>query len=88
MQKTLNRLFADHPREVNEGYFEHMAAASRYGFRLSRLAGLAFLHAVVPGVAKTVVSDEIRRMAREMGGRAEEARDTRMRDAGAWDPGL
>ena len=88
MQKTLNRLFADHPREVNEGYFEHMAAASRYGFRLSRLAGLAFLHAMVPGVAKTVVSEEIRKMAREMGGRAEEARDTRMRDAGAWDPGL
>lgn len=88
MRKTLNRLFAEHPREVGEGYFEHMAAASRYGFRLSRLAGLAFLHALVPGLAKTAVSDEVRRMAREMGGRAEEARDTRMRDAGAWDPGL
>lgn len=88
MRKTLNRLFADHPREVNETYFQHMAAASRYGVRLSRLAGLAFVHAVVPGVAKTAVSDEIRRMAGEIGGRAEEARDTRMRDAGAWDPGL
>jgi len=88
MQKTLTRLFVDHPREVNEGYFEHMAAASRFGFRLSRLAGLAFLHALVPGVAKTAVSDEIKRMAREIGGRAEDARDTRMREAGAWDPGL
>lgn len=88
MRKTLSRLFADHPREVGEGYFEHMAAASRYGFRLSRLAGLAFLHAVVPGVAKSAVSDEIKRMACEMGGRAEEARETRMREAGVWDPGL
>ena len=88
MRRTLSRLFADHPREVNEGYFEHMTASSRYGFRLARLAGLAFLHALVPGVAKSAVSTEIRRMAGEMGGRAEEARDTRMRDAGAWDPGL
>ncbi len=88
MRRTLSRLFVDHPREVKEGYFEHMAASSRYGFRLARLAGLAFLHAVVPGVAKSVVSTEIRRMAGEMGGRAEEARDTRMREAGVWDPGL
>ncbi len=88
MRKTLSRLFADHPREVGEDYLEHMAASSRYGFRLSRLAALAFLHALVPGVAKSVVSDEVKRMAREMGGRAEEARETRMRDAGVWDPGL
>ena len=88
MRRILSRLFVDHPREVKEGYFEHMAASSRYGFRLARLAGLAFLHAAVPGVAKSVVSTEIRRMAGEMGGRAEEARDTRMREAGVWDPGL
>ena len=87
MRNTWSRLFADHPREVGEGYLEHMAASSKYGFRLSRLAGLAFLHALVPGVAKSAVSEEIRRMAGEMGGRAEEARETRMRDAGVWDPG-
>lgn len=88
MQRTFSRLFADHPREVGESYVEHMAASSRFGLRLTRLAGLAFLHALVPGVARSVVSDEIRRMAREIGGRSDEARDTRMRDAGAWDPGL
>lgn len=88
MRNTWSRLFADHPREVGEGYFEHMATSARYGARLSRLAGLAFLHAVVPGVAKSAVSEEIRRMASEMGGRAQEARETRMRDAGVWDPGL
>ena len=30
----------------------------------------------------------IRGMAKDMGGRAEEARETRMRDAGVWDVGL
>ncbi len=88
MRQTFARLFADHPREVGETYVEHMGAASTYGFRLARLSALAFLHAVMPGIAKTAVSDEIRRMAAEIGDRAEDARDTRMRDAGAWDPGL
>ena len=88
MIRTLNRLFADHPREVGEGYFEHMAASSRFGLRLLKLAGAAFLHGVVPGVCKTMVSKEVCCMADEVGGRAQEARECRMRDAGVWDPGL
>lgn len=88
MSKTLKRLFVDHPREVGESYFHHMAASSAFGFRLLRLSGAAFLHSVVPGVCKTAVSDDIRRMANETSGRAEEARECRMRDAGVWDPGL
>ncbi len=88
MMRTLKRLFADHPREVGEGYFEHMGHAMRFGLKLARLSGCAFTHAFVPGVHTTTVSDEIRSMARDMGGRAEEARDTRMRDAGVWDVGL
>jgi len=82
------RLFFDHPREVGEGYFEHMAASAAFGFRLMRLAGAAFAHAVVPGVHKATVSTAVRGMAVEMGGRAEEAQETRMRDAGVWDVGL
>lgn len=82
------RLFRDHPREVGETYFEHMAASGRFGLRLVGLAAAAFAHALVPGVHKSTVSDAIRGMARDMGGRAEEARDTRMRDAGVWDVGL
>ena len=88
MIRTFRRLFADHPREVGETYGHHLLTAGRFGFRLARLSGIAFLHALVPGVCKTTVSDEIRRMAADLGGRAEEARDTRMRQAGVWDPGL
>jgi len=88
MIRTFRRLFSDHPREVGETYAHHLFAAARFGFKLARLSGIAFLHAVVPGVCKTTVSDEIRRMAADLGGRAEEARDTRMRQAGVWDPGL
>ena len=88
MSRTLKRLFVDHPREVEESYLEHMAASGRFGFKLLRLAACAFCHAVVPGVFKTTVSDEIKATARTMGKRAEEARECRMREAGVWDVGL
>lgn len=88
MIRTLKRLFADHPREVGEGYFEHLGHALGFGMKLARLSATAMLHGVVPGVCKTAVSDEIKSMANDMGGRAEEARECRMRDAGVWDPGL
>lgn len=88
MSRTFHRLFVEHPREVDESYLHHMAASSRFGFKLLRLAGCAFCHAVVPGVFKTTVSDEIKATARTMGKRADEAQECRMRDAGVWDPGL
>ena len=88
MIRTWNRLFVEHPREVEESYLHHMAASSRFGFRLLKLAGCAFLHALVPGVHKSTVSSSICRMADELGGRAREARECRMRDAGVWDVGL
>lgn len=88
MIQTLKRLFVDHPREVGESYVEHFGAAAGFGLKLMRLAACAFTHAVLPGLHKTTVSDEVRRMARDMGGRAEEARECRMRDAGVWDPGI
>ena len=85
---TFDRLFGDHPREVDETYLQHMAASSAFGFKLLGLACAAFAHAVVPGVHKATVSTAIRGMAKDMGGRAEEAKETRMRDAGVWDVGL
>ncbi|MDO9077585.1 MAG: DUF6356 family protein [Brevundimonas sp.] len=88
MSRTFHRLFVQHPREVEESYFEHMAASSRFGFRLLKLASCAFLHALIPGVHKATVSKAVCCMAEEMDGRAREARECRMRDAGVWDPGL
>ena len=88
MGHSLKSLFADHPREVDESYFQHMAASSRFGFRLLGLAGTAFVHALIPGLCKSTVSREVCCMADEVSGRAQEARETRMRDAGVWDPGL
>lgn len=83
-----SRLFLDHPREVGETYLEHAAAASAYGFRLVGAGLAALVHAVIPGLFKTTASDCVCDMAAELNGRRLIARETRMREAGAWDPGL
>lgn len=88
MIRALKHLFVDHPREVGETYLEHAGVATRMGWRLARLSGCAFVHAVAPGLHKTTVSSTIKRMADDMGYRAEIAREARMKDAGAFDPGL
>ena len=88
MIQAFKRLFVDHPREVEESYLHHAGVATRMGLRLARLSGCAFIHALVPGLHKTTVSSEIKRMADDLGYRADIARETRMRDAGAFDPGL
>ncbi|WP_299175643.1 DUF6356 family protein [uncultured Brevundimonas sp.] len=85
---AFDRLFLDHPRDVEETYLQHMAASAAFGFGLLRLAGAAFIHALIPGLHKTTVSTAVRVMAQDMGGRAEEAKLSRMRDAGVWDVGL
>lgn len=82
------KLFLDHPREVGESYGEHFVAASRFGLRLMGAAGAAFVHALVPALCKTTASSTVRRMAAELDGRAEEAKESRMKRAGVWDPGL
>ena len=88
MSKLFNRLFRDHPREVEESYLVHMGASSAYGLRLLKASMAAFAHAIVPGVHKTTASACVREMAHELTCRADMARESRMRDAGAIDPGL
>ncbi len=88
MRRTLYRLFLEHPEEVGETYWEHFAAASKYGWRLLKAASMAYTHAFVPGKCKTAASDRVRSMAAELTGRAVTAREERMRRAGVYDPGL
>lgn len=88
MTSKFSQLFMDHPKEVGETYFEHMAASAKFGGLLLKLAGCAFLHALVPALHRSTVSDTVRSLAKDMSGRATEAQESRMKDAGVWDVGL
>lgn len=88
MASKFSKLFTEHPREVGESYGQHMMTSAGFGLLLLKLAGCAFIHSVVPGLHKSTVSDTVRALAKDMNGRANEAQETRMKDAGVWDVGL
>lgn len=58
----LRKLFLDHPREVDEGYLEHMGVAGRFGAAMIWGGIKALVHAVVPAWCVTSGSDTIRRL--------------------------
>ncbi len=60
------RLFLDHPRAVNESYFEHMAASLGVASRLGAAALKCVVHAFVPGLCKTAGSDAILKLHAEV----------------------
>jgi hypothetical protein len=57
--KTLDKLFAEHPREIGESYSEHASHAAYIGSRML-LAGFACLvHAVLPGLFIRTASNTV-----------------------------
>ena len=53
------RLFVNHPRTVNESYFEHLLAAFTVAGRLAAASAKCIVHGFVPGLCKTAGSDAI-----------------------------
>ena len=56
------RLFIDHPRTVDETYFEHFGVASKFGVTMIWGGLCALVHAVVPGWCVTTGSRTIERV--------------------------
>jgi hypothetical protein len=46
----IKRLFLNHPRSVGENYFEHMAVAFGFGFKMLGGAIACIIHGIVPGL--------------------------------------
>lgn len=66
MTKLFKRLFVDHPKSVDENYFEHFAVASRFGLTMIYGGLCALIHGIVPGWCITTGSDTIQRLNRIM----------------------
>jgi hypothetical protein len=56
---TIKRLFTDHPASVNETYWQHLAAAAGFGFRMIGGGFVCLVHALIPGAFCTKGSDLI-----------------------------
>ncbi|MEP1198828.1 MULTISPECIES: DUF6356 family protein [unclassified Tateyamaria] len=44
----IERVFLNHPRQVDETYAEHAVFASGFAFRLFLAGGAALVHAIIP----------------------------------------
>lgn len=64
------RLFTDHPNDVDETYFEHLRAASSFAGGLAICTFCCFVHALVPGLFTTSASVRVERMHERMHQRA------------------
>lgn len=62
----IRRLFLDHPKSVNESYFEHMEMAGSFGWAMLRASCACFVHAVVPGLCEKTGSTIIRQLHARM----------------------
>lgn len=60
------RLFTDHPRSVDENYWQHFAVAGKFGLTMIRGGLQALVHAFIPGLCITSGSDTVKRLNKIM----------------------
>ncbi|GJL67346.1 MAG: hypothetical protein NPIRA05_23170 [Nitrospirales bacterium] len=56
------KAFTEHPRSVNESYFQHLCSAASFSLRMLRLAICCVIHGVFPFVFAQTGSREIKRL--------------------------
>jgi hypothetical protein len=59
---VLVKLFTDHPKSVDENYFEHMFMAGSFGVTMVFYGLLCFVHAVLPFLFEKSASKAIDRL--------------------------
>ena len=53
---VLTKIFLDHPKQVNETYFEHGHFALTFAAKLFLAAGAATIHAAIPAMFEKTAS--------------------------------
>ena len=54
--------FTEHPKSVDETYFEHMCCAFKFHCTLLKLSFAAIVHAIFPFLCETTASDGIKKL--------------------------
>ena len=58
----MKNIFTEHPKSVNETYFEHMRCAFKFHCTLLRLSLCALIHGIFPFLCETTASDGIKEL--------------------------
>lgn len=65
MCKKLGRcksLMTDHPKKVNETYFQHFICASRMSKEMAKISAIMLIHAICPFLYETTASDKLKEL--------------------------
>jgi len=62
----LDKLFLDHPRTVDETYFEHLQVAGYFGVTLLAAGVACLVHALIPGAFTKTGSKAVRHLHERM----------------------
>ena len=62
----MRNIFTEHPKSVGESYFEHLYHAFSFSLLLLTLSPKAFIHAILPFLYITTVSDKIKSLSEDM----------------------
>ena len=60
------KLFLDHPRSVNESYFEHFLFAMRFSILLFWVAFATLVHAMLPFLFEKTAGELIKSLSQKM----------------------
>ncbi len=66
MRTVFDKLLLEHPRSVDETYFQHMAFALRFSGALFYLAFAALVHAFIPCLFKRTASRKVAELNQRM----------------------
>ena len=62
----MRNIFTEHPKSVGESYFKHLYHAFSFSLLLLTLSAKAFIHAILPFLYITTVSDKIKSLSEDM----------------------
>jgi hypothetical protein len=62
----VEKIFTEHPKSVNETYFEHMAQSFTFGAKMIAGGLACFLHGILPCICEKTGSNTIRKLHNRM----------------------
>ena len=69
----MKNIFTEHPKEVGETYFQHLLKALSFSLKLLLMCFQVLLHAFIPCLCVTSVSEKVKIMSQVLESRKEKS---------------
>lgn len=69
LTRPIERVFIDHPRSVDESYFQHFRFAAGFAIALLSAGAAAAVHAIIPCMCEKTASRKVQNLYRRIDNR-------------------